>query len=211
MTKRVDDNQANRRAAGKLLREGGVVAYPTDTLYGLGASVKDEKAVARVFEIKGRPQKQGLPVLVASYEQLAGLVEGIPPEALWLTHRFWPGALSLVFRKQSWLSIVVSGGDTVAVRQPSHPSPLELIEYCGMPITGTSANKSGGSQPTTADEVLRQLDGLVDLVLDGGPCRAQMPSTILDLTVHPARLVREGAVSLEMLQEVVPVMAANNI
>ena len=198
----VADNEANRQAAGSMLRRGGVIAYPTDTLYGLGAVVTDIHAVERVFAIKGRPAGQGLPVLVASVEQVREVAAEVPPLALEMARRFWPGGLTLVLRKQPSIPDMVTGGPTIAVRQPGHAAPLALIAECGSPITGTSANSSGGPQPTTAQEVVRQLGEAVDLVLDGGPCPSDLPSTILDLTLDPARVLRVGAIAVEALREV---------
>jgi L-threonylcarbamoyladenylate synthase len=205
MTRCVADNEANRRAAGSMLRLSGVVAYPTDTLYGLGAVVTNIHAVGRIFAIKGRLAGQGLPVLVSSVEQLNEVAVEIPTLALEMARRFWPGGLTLVLRKHPSIPGLVTGGQTIAVRQPDHPAPLALIAECGSPITGTSANRSGGPQPTTAQEVVRQLGEAVDLVLDGGPCSSDMPSTVLDLTTDPARVLRVGALAVEALLKVCPV------
>ena len=204
----VPDNEVNQAAAAGLLGGGGVVAYPTDTLYGLGASLAHAPAVERVFAIKGRPTGQGIPVLIASWEQLEQVAAEVPGQALELAQRFWPGALTLVLRKRPTVpDAATGGGDTVAVRQPDHPTPLSLIAACG-PITGTSANLSGGPQPTTAQEVTRQLGGAVDMVLDGGPALGGVPSTVLDLTMNPPVIVRLGAISIELLREVCPVELA---
>ena len=208
MTNIVPDNEANRRVAGAVLRAGGVVAYPTDTLYGLGAAVTDVRAVERVFAIKGRSAGQGLPVLVTSVQQVEQLAAEVPPLALELARRFWPGGLTLVLRKHASVPELLTGGDTIAVRQPDHPAPLALIEGCGSPITGTSANKSGGPQPSTAQEVVRQLGETVDMVLDGGTCPGAVHSTVLDLTVDPPRVLRIGAVPVAALQEACPVALA---
>ncbi len=207
----VPDTPSNRRAAGALLRRGGLVAYPTDTLYGLGASVADPEAVSRVFAAKGRASTQALPVLVASFEQLDQVCAEVGLLAKELAGRFWPGALSLVLRRHASVPAAIGGGgDTVAVRLPRHPAPLALIAECGTPITGTSANLSGGPQPDTAFEVVRQLGDAVDMVLDGGPCPVAAPSTILDLTTNPARLLRAGAVSIDELREVCAVTPLPN-
>jgi L-threonylcarbamoyladenylate synthase len=178
------------------------VAYPTDTLYGLGASIANAAAVARVFAIKGRGAGHGVPVLVASVAQLGQVAMEVPTAALDLARRFWPGGLTMVLRGHPSMPEAVTVGNTVAVRHPDHPVPLALIAECGGPITGTSANARGGPQPTTALEVERQLGNLVDMVLDGGPCAGDVPSTILDLTVSPARVVRTGAIPLEELRAV---------
>ncbi len=199
---RLPDTDENRLAAGQLLRAGGVIAYPTDTLYGLGASVFDSKAVGRVFAIKGRATGQGLPVLVDGLGRLRHVADELPVEALKLAREFWPGPLTLVLRRHPGLPAAVTGGDTIAVRHPAHPSPLALIAACGSPITGTSANRSGGPDPATADEVIGQLGALVDLVLDGGPASLGAPSTVLDVTVRPARLLRAGALPVEEIRRI---------
>ena len=191
----------NRRAAGALLKEGGVAAYPTDTLYGLGAVVTNARAVERVRAIKGRSAAQGLPVLVGSVEQLPRLAIEVPHLAIELADRFWPGGLTLVLRKHPSIPDLVTSGGTIAVRQPDHPVPLALIDECGSPITGTSANKSGGGQPADAQEVISQLGGEVDMVLDGGRCPGGVPSTILDVSVDPPQVLRAGVISLGALQE----------
>ena len=202
----VPDNEPNRQKASALLRQGGVVAYPTDTLYGLGASVASAAAVERVFVIKGRRAGQPLPVLVASVAQLDQVASEVSAEALEMTERFWPGALTLVLRSQPWLpAALTGGGPTIAVRQPNHATPLALIASCGSPITGTSANRSGGEQPATAEQVVEQLGDAADLVLDGGTCPGGVASTIVDLTVIPARVLRQGALSLDALRSVCPV------
>ena len=202
----VPDNESNRQAAAALLREGGVVAYPTDTLYGLGALAADAEAVERVFAIKGRPSERALPVLVASADQLDQLAAEVSPEAYALAARFWPGALTLVLRAhQSLPPHLTAAQGTVAVRAPDHPTPLALIAACGGPITGTSANLSGGPQPVTAEDVVRQLGGAVAMVLDGGACSGGVPSTVLDVTSLPARVVRSGAIAIDALRAVCPV------
>ncbi len=186
-----------------MLRRGGVVAFATDTLYALGASVFDAEAVARVFAIKGRTPEQGLPVLVGSVEQMEEVATDVSDEARELARRFWPGPLTLVLRRHPRLPAAVTGGrETVAVRQPDHPTALALLASCGSPVTGTSANASGGSVPQTAGEVVRQLGASVDLVLDSGPCAHGVPSTILDLTTRPARVLRSGSLPVEELGSV---------
>jgi L-threonylcarbamoyladenylate synthase len=202
----VPDNANNRSVAAILLREGGVVAYPTDTIYGLGAVVFNRSAISTLFVVKGRPRDQGLPVLIASETQLRELAAEVPDDALALAKAFWPGALTLVMKRHPNLPTSVTGGaDTVAVRLPDHPCPETLISACGAPIAGTSANRHGGGDPTTAQEVQRQLGNRVSLVLDGGPSPKSVPSTILDMTVSPPRVLRVGALSLDELRNVCPI------
>ena len=200
---RVPDNPNNRAIAAILLREGGVVAYPTDTVYGLGAMVFNHNAISTLFLIKGRSREQGLPVLVASETQVREVAATVPRVALALAKRFWPGPLTLVLPRHPLLPRAVTGGaDTVAVRLPDHPCPQALISAAGGPITGTSANRHGGPEPTSADEVHRQLGSRLSLILDGGSSAAAVPSTILDLPAEPARLIRSGAVSLAALRDI---------
>jgi L-threonylcarbamoyladenylate synthase len=197
------DTSQNRTTAAALLGKGGVVVVPTDTLYGLAASVYNHDSVARVFAIKGRPTGQGLPVLIGSMAQITEVAAHVPGDALALAEHFWPGPLTLVLKRRPELPPEVSGGlESVAVRQPNHAAPLKLIELSGTPITGTSANLSGGFQPVSAEEVIRQVGKLVDVVLDAGPCAVGEPSTIVDATVTPCRIIRAGAISLKELQKV---------
>ncbi len=199
----VPDNPSNRSVATALLRDSGVVAYPTDTLYGLGAAVYDRQAVARLFELKGRDHAQGVPVLIAVEGQLAEVAADVPDAALALADRFWPGALTLIVRRSDRVPSTVTGGaDTVAVRLPDHPCPRALISALGAPITGTSANRHGGPEPASAEEVQRQLGDRLSIVLDGGPSAAGVPSTIVDVTPATPRLVRAGAIPLEALRAV---------
>lgn len=184
-----------------ILRKGGVVAYPTDTLYGLGADAFNEQAVERVFVIKGRPHGMPLPLLLADADALAQVASEVPPLARVLAERFWPGALTLVIPRSAKVPELVSGrGWKVGVRVPDHPVPRELARRLGAPITGTSANKSGGPDPRTADDVRRQLGDEVDLVIEGGGLPAGQPSTVLDLTGPSPRIVRQGAITKEALE-----------
>ena len=202
----VPDNANNRSVAAILLREGGVVAFPTDTVYGLGAVVFNRSAISTLFVVKGRPRDQGLPVLIASESQLREVADDVPDSAMELAKTFWPGALTLVMKRHPNLPSGVTGGaETVAVRLPDHPCPQTLISACGAPIAGTSANRHGGGDPTSAQEVQRQLGNRVSLVLDGGTSPQSVPSTILDVTVSPARILRAGVVTADMLRKVCPV------
>lgn len=184
-----------------ILRQGGVVAYPTDTLYGLGANAFNEAAVERVFEIKGRPHGMPLPLLLADADALVQVASEAPPLARVLAERFWPGALTLVIPRSPRVPELVSGrGWKVGVRVPDHPVPRELARRLGAPITGTSANKSGGPDPRTAEDVRKQLGETVDLVIEDGGLPAGQPSTVLDLTGPSPRIVRAGAITKEALE-----------
>ncbi|MBI2847496.1 MAG: threonylcarbamoyl-AMP synthase [Chloroflexi bacterium] len=187
----------------EILRKGGLVVYPTDTVYGLGASAFMEKAVERVYEAKGRPRPMALPVLVAEKEDLEKLAAGVPDLAWRLAERFLPGPLTLVLRRSSLLpSIVSGGGDTVALRIPNHPVPIALIRGLGAPIIGTSANLTGMPSPLIADEACRQMGGRVDFIIDGGRCPGGLESTVVDVTGPVPRIVREGAISRKSIEEV---------
>ncbi|MSQ34049.1 MAG: threonylcarbamoyl-AMP synthase [Dehalococcoidia bacterium] len=191
--------------AVEVLRGGGLVAYPTDTLYGLGAHAFLEDAVAAVFSAKERPRHQGLPLLIAEAAQLTDLAAEVPDLAWRLAQAYWPGGLTLVLRSGPGIPAIVTGGQpTVALRVPDHPIPRELVRRLGAPLTGTSANKSGGPPPTTAEQVRKQLQAVVALIIDGGRCPLGQPSTIVDVTSRPPRILRIGAVSPSELRRQFP-------
>jgi L-threonylcarbamoyladenylate synthase len=181
-----------------LLKQGGVVAYPTDTLYGLGADAFNEEALYRVFTVKGRPKDLALPVLVDGWERVRMVAGDLPETAKHLAQRFWPGPLTLVLTKSPDLSYLVTGGrDTVAVRQPDHWVPQQLVSLLGRPITGTSANLSGQPDLLTLDEVRGNLGALVDYIISCGPIPQGVPSTVVDVTGSKPRLLRQGAVPFD--------------
>ena len=185
--------------AAQILRAGGLVAYPTDTVYGLAALPTDARAVEKLFEAKRRAPDRSVPLLLASSADLALVASDVSDVARRLIDTFWPGALTVVLRRApSFHSTAV--GETVALRVPDHPVPRELCRLTHGPITGTSANVSGGPEPLTAEEVRQQLGEAVELVIDGGPCRGGRPSTVVDCTVEPPRIVRAGAVGREELE-----------
>ena len=174
---------------------GGLVAFPTETVYGLGASALDATAVARIFAAKGRPPENPLIVHIACQADLASVAAEWPGPAAALATRFWPGPLTLVVRKQSRVpEIVTAGGPTVAVRMPAHPVAKALIEAAGTPLAAPSANVSTQISATRAEHVLRGLDGRIEMVLDGGPTAGGLESTVLDVTVSPPRLLRPGLI-----------------
>jgi L-threonylcarbamoyladenylate synthase len=178
----------------KILQKGGVIAFPTDTVYGLGADVFNTRAVERVYEIKNRPKNQQFPLLIADAEQLTTLAEPIPEITWLLAGRFWPGGLTLVLSKKDSLPAYIASGPTVAVRVPNHPVCLALIEGLGNPITGTSANTSGQPAALTAAEVGQQLVGKIDLIINGGKCPGGKESTIVDITRLPPTILRHGII-----------------
>ncbi len=189
--------------AVETLKEGGIVAFPTDTVYGLGASSLNDAAVLKVYRAKGRPRHLALPLLLGSVLQIASVAIDVPETAWVLARRFLPGGLTLILHKSASVSSLVSGGgDKIAVRVPNHPVPIALVEGLGAPITGTSANRSGRSSPMTAGEVYRQLGRRVDLILDGGRCPGGSESTVIDLTQDPPRMLRQGVISREEIEQV---------
>ena len=190
------------------LKKGGLVAFPTDTLYALGAHAFIEEAVSRVYEAKGRPQGMALPLLLGTPADIDSVAVDVPQSARVLADRFWPGAVTLILFKAPTVSDTITGGrDTVAVRVPSHPLALSLIEGAGAPLTGTSANRSGGPDPVSAEVVRENLGESVDVVLDEGPCSLAEASTIVDMTAQPPRIVRAGAVARSDLERFCPGIA----
>ncbi len=191
--------------AAEILLAGGLVAIPTETVYGLGADGLNEEAVARIFEVKGRPQDNPLILHVSSAEELPKWCREIPPEAWTLTERFWPGPLTLVLRRQNAVPLRVTAGlDTVAMRCPDHPLTREVLRLAGVPVAAPSANLSGKPSTTTAAHCIHDLWGKVEAILDGGACRVGVESTILDLSVYPPRVLRPGGVTLEQLRSLLP-------
>jgi L-threonylcarbamoyladenylate synthase len=189
------DPDAVAEAAG-VLRAGGLVAFPTETVYGLGAAARDAEAVARVFTAKGRPADNPLIVHIADAAGLADLAADVPPAVRDLAARFWPGPLTLVVRARPGLPRVTTGGlDSVAVRVPGHPVALALLRAAGVPVAAPSANRSGRPSPTTAAHVLADLADRVDVVLDGGPTAIGVESTVVDVRSGAPVILRPGAVT----------------
>lgn len=189
----------------RVLRAGGLVAVPTETVYGLAANALDADAVARIFEAKGRPLYDPVIVHVADADELDRVAAEVPPLARDLCARFWPGPLTLVLpRGDDVPEIVAAGGPTVAVRCPAHPVARALIRAAGVPVAAPSANRFGHTSPTEAQHVLDDLAGRVDLVVDGGPCEVGVESTVLDLTSDPPAVLRPGGVPIEALAGAVP-------
>ncbi|MDP3880181.1 MAG: L-threonylcarbamoyladenylate synthase [Dehalococcoidales bacterium] len=185
-----------------ILKQGGIVAYPTDTVYGLGASAAIPRAVERIYEVKERPRNMPLPLLLADLTQISEVADPVLPAAWLLIRRFLPGALTIVLpRSSSVPDNITAGGNTIAIRIPAHPVPIALIKGLGAPIVGTSANLSGKPSPLTAAEVRSQLGDKVDLIIDGGPCPGGKESTIVDMTGKIPVILREGAVPREKLEQ----------
>jgi len=191
-----------------VLKGGGLVAYPSDTVYGLGAAASNERAVGRAFVVKGRLSEKALPLLLADVEDMAALCAEVPPTARLLAERFWPGPLTLVLRRSpAFRSAALGSGDNVALRVPDDLFLRELIRTLGEPITGTSANRSGRPSCRTAREVERELGDAVDLIIDGGPSRAGRESTVVDITDDTPVIVRGGAISQAEVEKVVEVVS----
>ncbi len=197
-------DRATIARAAAVLRQGGLVAFPTETVYGLGANALDAAAVARIFAAKGRPATNPLIVHVADSAAAGDLVSQWPEEAQRLAARFWPGPLTLVLPGNDRVPpLVTAGGPTVALRVPAHPVALALLRAAGVPIAAPSANRSASLSPTLASHVLRDLEGFVDVLLDGGPTPGGLESTVLDLTTRPCRLLRPGLIAPGELEAVV--------
>ncbi len=191
------------KGALRCLREGGVVAIPTDTLYGLAADVGNEEALNRIFEVKGRPGNLALPVLVSSWEQVGTVAVADDDAIRQLGTSFWPGSLTLVLPRQPGLSSLITGGlDTVAVRMPAHWIPLSLAAGLGRPITGTSANRSGSENLNSPQDIRESLGDSLGEIVDLGPAPAGLQSTIVDMTGDSPVLLREGATSFSEVQRV---------
>ena len=201
------DETAIRRAI-QVLKGGGLVVFPTDTVYGVGAHAFMPKAVEKLYTAKIRPRDKAIPILLAKVEDLALVAEEIPEVAWELMERFWPGGLTLVLPKKAAVpDMVTAGQPNVAVRVPDHPVPRALIEGLGAPLAATSANLSGHPSPVTAEEVRAELGGRIELILDGGRCPGGIPSTVLDLTADPPAILRQGAIAAEKIKAILPHVA----
>ncbi|HEY6332577.1 MAG TPA: L-threonylcarbamoyladenylate synthase, partial [Blastocatellia bacterium] len=190
--------------AAAVVSQGGLVAFPTETVYGLGADALNPRAVRRIFRAKDRPADNPLIVHVANLEMLPLLAEQVPPEAEQLAERFWPGPLTFVLRRRQGVAEWVSPGlSTVAVRMPRNQIALELIRRSGTPIAAPSANRSGRPSPTRAQDVMADLSGRIDLILDGGPTTVGIESTVLDLTAALPVILRPGRVTRSDIESVI--------
>ena len=201
-TLEVDPREPEARVvqeALSVLREDGIVAYPTETFYGLAADARSRAACDRLFELKGRPLQKALPCIVSGVPQLEEVARGLGKTALLLARLFWPGPLTLVVEARPGLAASSPEGG-IAVRASGLRLPRDLAEGLGAPVTATSANRSGSAPATTAEEVLSGVGSELDLLLDGGPCPGGLPSTIVDVRETPPRLVREGRVPFEEVE-----------
>jgi L-threonylcarbamoyladenylate synthase len=183
--------------AAQILRDGGLVAFPTETFYGLGAAALDARAARRVLDVKGRPDGKPLLVLVDGIAMAESLAASVPPAARALMERWWPGAVTIVLRASPHVPREVTAGTgTVGVRRSPHPVARDLVAALGAPITAPSANPTDEPPPTTGDEALAYFDGMIEAVLHGGPTAGGPPSTVVDATVDPPIVIRQGAVAL---------------
>ena len=198
-TKRL--SQQDIQTAADLLRTGGLVGIPTETVYGLGANGLDPAAVGRIFQAKGRPQDNPLILHIPGADWLERYCRDIPAAAYELARRFWPGPLTMVLRRRDNVPDQVTAGlDTVGMRCPAHPLCRAVIQAADVPVAAPSGNTSGRPSPTTAAHMLEDMDGRIDAILDGGPCSVGVESTIVDLTCTPPRLLRPGGITLEQLR-----------
>lgn len=210
LTKRLKADEKGIEHAAEILKKGGIVAIPTETVYGLAASAYDENAVKKVFEAKGRPQDNPLIVHIADIEDLKTVAGDIPDSAYITAQKFWPGPLTMIFKRTDKIPASVSAGlDTVAVRMPSDKTARAIIKK-SVPLAAPSANTSGRPSPTSAQYVLDDLDGKIDAVVMSGDCEVGVESTVITLATNPPRLLRPGAVTVEELKEIFPDIIVDN-
>ena len=190
--------------AAEIIKTGGLVAFPTETVYGLGANGLDENAVPKIYEAKGRPSDNPLILHISEFDEIKNIVKEIPDVAFVLADEFWPGPLTMVFKKSDIVPYRTTGGlESVAVRMPSNKIARELIKMAGVPVAAPSANSSGRPSPTKADHVLSDLDGKIDMVIDGGTVDIGLESTIVDVTGEVPVILRPGFITEEMLSEAI--------
>ena len=192
-TQRITDKMED---AARIIRAGGLVAVPTETVYGLAGSGMNEAAVSEIYEVKGRPAVKPLSLMVPDESAMERYCEDVPPQAHALAKHFWPGPLTIVLKAKPEIpSIVLAGGTTVGLRCPNHPLTLKLLQSCGLPLAAPSANPSGEPSPKTAEQVLNYFDGKIHAVIDGGPCGIGKESTLIDMSRAPYKILREAALS----------------
>ena len=202
MITKVFTNKDDLAPAAAIVKKGGFCAVPTETVYGLCVNGLDSDAVAALYELKGRPEVKPLSLMVPGADDMELYAKDIPPQAYTLASKFWPGPLTIVLKaRESIPAITLAGGATVGLRCPDHPMTLTLLRQAGIPLAGPSANPSGKPSPKTAAEVLGYFDGRIDALLDGGKCGIGKESTILDLTVTPYRILRQGALAEDAIDD----------
>lgn len=199
----VDTDGINKSA--EILKNGGLVGIPTETVYGLAANALDSVAVSNIFKAKGRPQDNPLIVHISRMEMINGLVTEIPEKAVECAKRFWPGPLTMIMKKSDSIPYNVSAGlDTVAIRMPKSQTARDIISACGLPLAAPSANLSGAPSPTTAERVVEDMDGKIDAVVMGENCEVGVESTVVTFVTNPPRLLRPGGITVEDLREIIP-------
>ena len=202
--------EQNVAEAAAILREGGLVGIPTETVYGLGANGLDPEAVGRIFAAKGRPQDNPLILHIPNASWLERYCKEIPLTAYRLADAYWPGPMTMILKHKDLVPDAVTAGlSTVGMRCPAHPLCRAIIEAAGVPVAAPSGNTSGRPSPTTAQHMLEDMDGKIDAIVDGGPCSVGVESTIIDLTETPARLLRPGGITLEQLEAVLGEVAVD--
>ena len=207
-TKRLTQHDIEEAAA--ILRDGGLLGIPTETVYGLGANGLNEEAVAHIFEAKGRPQDNPLILHIPDASWLERYCKEIPLTAYQLAKAYWPGPMTMILKRKDIVPNAVTAGlDTVGMRCPAHPLCREIIAASGVPVAAPSGNTSGRPSPTTAQHMLEDMDGKINAIVDGGPCSVGVESTIIDLTETPARLLRHGGITLEQLEAVLGEVAVD--
>ena len=195
-------NEETFEKAGEILKNGGICAFPTDTVYGLGAVYTDVEAVKKIFAAKGRDEGKPLSILISDVSQVRMLVDDIPEGAYKLMEKFWPGALTIIFNKNDSVpKEVAAHGSTVGVRMPANDTARAVIRAAGAPLAAPSANTSGKRSSVTAGDVKEDLDGKIDMIIDGGECNLGIASTVLDMTGPEIKILREGLVTREMIEE----------
>ena len=200
----VEKSESDIKEAGKILLNGGLVALPTETVYGLGANALDEEGAKRTYEVKGRPSDNPLIIHIAKLKDLEKVTTNPPEEAYLLAKAFWPGPLTMIVDKSERVPLGITGGqESVAVRMPNHPIALAIIEAGGGFVSAPSANTSGRPSPTSAAHVQEDLEGKIEMIVDGGSVSIGLESTIIDMTVSPPAILRPGEITQEMLEEVI--------
>uniref|UniRef100_UPI00054F2A51 L-threonylcarbamoyladenylate synthase n=1 Tax=Alkaliphilus transvaalensis TaxID=114628 RepID=UPI00054F2A51 len=204
------EEEAKIKECSEIIKKGGTVAFPTETVYGLGANGLDPFSIKKIYEAKGRPSDNPLILHVASIDEVKPLVKEIPEVGFKLMKTFWPGPLTLVMEKSEVIPREITAGlDTVAIRMPEHPIARGLIEASGVPIAAPSANRSGKPSPTKAEHVIEDLSARVDAIISGGSSNVGLESTVLDITVEPPVILRPGGITKEMLEQVIAVVSTD--
>jgi L-threonylcarbamoyladenylate synthase len=202
----IDEKNINQdiiNEAGNILKNGGLVSFPTETVYGLGANALDKDAVIKIFEAKGRPQDNPLIVHISDFDEIEPLVLEIPETAKKLMEKFWPGPMTIIFKKSALIPYETSAGlDCVGIRMPSNPVARAIIKASGVPIAAPSANISGRPSPTDVESCIEDLSGKIDMIVGGEKCQVGVESTVIDCTIYPPCVLRPGGITLEMLKSV---------